>query len=395
MDPLSVTASVVGLLGAGTKLSSLLFSIISKVHDAPGLARTALQEIIDITAALSHLEAYVNGQTQANSKRGSLILLEQVLTTLTGCVTTYSDLQSLLDGLKTSDDMRLFDRVKWVRYQSRVMSIVQRLQNHKTSLSLMLSILQCESMKEAEASTERLCSLVEHVLQSNADLAERMKKLEREGLTVPDTRSCHECSYDGSLSTKGKTAEVLPSSETSTEVLGFTFEQDLRTSRVYNRAIRRHSMSSFASTALYTTALSVLSKLSLSQVSNLSFYVLPLCAADLSNSQLYAFGEEGAAIAAAASNGANHLVLEPGGTSAEREEPDYKPHVDTIGGARLRWIRNMQRKKMMRQEGELRRLDAERTRKIILKQVFESSVGCPTVHTGVPCTICHGALCGI
>lgn len=82
--------------------------------------------------------------------------------------------------------------------------------------------------------------------------------------------------------------------DTDVDALRFTFEEDLQVSRVYNKAIHRHSSSSLTSTALYITAMSVFSKLSLSEVSNISFFALPIYAVDLSNSQHYTFGEVGA-----------------------------------------------------------------------------------------------------
>jgi hypothetical protein len=142
MDPLSVAAAIVGLLGAGVKITSALDTLISSTQDAPSLAISAHQEVSDITAAVSHLQTYISGQMQVSTQSESLILLEHVLATLTGCVTTYSDLQSVLDGLGTTDRMTVFDRTKWIFYQTRVTTIVQRLQNHKASMTLMLSVLQ-------------------------------------------------------------------------------------------------------------------------------------------------------------------------------------------------------------------------------------------------------------
>jgi hypothetical protein len=142
MDPLSVVAAVVGLLGAGAKISASLDSLISSSEDIPSLALSAHQEVTDISAALSLLQTYISGEMQIRTQRESLILLEHVLTTLTGCVTTYSDLQTVLDGLKSGDEITVLDRVKWLRCQTRVNVIVQRLQNHKASMTLMLSILQ-------------------------------------------------------------------------------------------------------------------------------------------------------------------------------------------------------------------------------------------------------------
>jgi hypothetical protein len=139
---LSVSASVAGLLGAGAKITSILSTVVSNARDAPKLAQNLLLEMAGITAALGSLQSYVCGRSQASAERGALILLEHVLTTLTGCVTTYSDLQPIIDDLNTSPDMGTFDKLKWARQESSIAVIVQRLQNHKSSLTLMLTVLQ-------------------------------------------------------------------------------------------------------------------------------------------------------------------------------------------------------------------------------------------------------------
>ncbi|KAJ0141656.1 hypothetical protein HZ326_15467 [Fusarium oxysporum f. sp. albedinis] len=59
MDPLSVSASVVGLLGAGAKITSCLWTFATNARDAPQLARHLVFEVADITAALGSLQAYV------------------------------------------------------------------------------------------------------------------------------------------------------------------------------------------------------------------------------------------------------------------------------------------------------------------------------------------------
>lgn len=142
MDPLSVSASVVGLLGAGASITSTLFALVSSIRDAPQLAQSLLREMADISAALGSLQIYIRGRAEASAERGALILLEHVLTTLTGCVTTYSDLQRVMDGLNVNPSMGMFDRLKWSREEQKLSLILQRLQNHKSSLTLMLTILQ-------------------------------------------------------------------------------------------------------------------------------------------------------------------------------------------------------------------------------------------------------------
>ncbi|KAH0425952.1 hypothetical protein CcaCcLH18_10656 [Colletotrichum camelliae] len=292
MDPLSVSASVVGLLAAGCKISSALFVVVNSTREAPKSAQSLLWEIADISAALGSLQSFVTGRAQASAERGGLILLEHVLTTLTGCVTTYSDLQFIVDGLKIDEHMGLVDRAKWMMQESSIGVLVGRLQNHKASLTLMLGILQCETMQEAENSTRRLCTLVQQVLESNKELCDRIRALEKEGSVIAQTEAGKD---DASTIRRRRDSKALSFVDSDRAVLKFTFDQDLEASRVYNRVLNnRQSMASLTSTALYTTALSVFSNLSLSQVSNISFYALPIYAVDLSNDACYVFGEEGA-----------------------------------------------------------------------------------------------------
>ena len=141
MDPLSVAASVVGLLGAGAAVTKFLASVIS-AGDAPSLAKRVLAEVTDLTAALQHVQQYISGRAQSSTERQSMVLLEHVLTTLTGCVLTFSELQSTLSRLSIDSNMGTYDRMKWIRQQPRIGALVQRLQNHKSSLTLILTILQ-------------------------------------------------------------------------------------------------------------------------------------------------------------------------------------------------------------------------------------------------------------
>ncbi|PCD34054.1 hypothetical protein FGRA07_09209 [Fusarium graminearum] len=292
MDPLSVAASAIGLLSAGAKITSILVSFTNNVQDSPKLAQHLITEIADITAAISALQSYITGIAQITKERGALVLLENVLTSLTGCVVTYSDLQTIIDNLNLSSDLRTFDKLKWARQASSINTIVQRLQNHKSSLNLLLTVVQCETMKEAEFWNQRLCGLIQELLFSNQDLHRRIKGLEGQGQAIVAYTS-------DETSTIRPLEDSRPASfvDTQDSVIRFTFEQDLQASRVYGRAfIDRNSMTSFTSTALYTTALSLLSKLSLSQVSSIAFYAIPVYSSDLSNSECYVFGDEGALV---------------------------------------------------------------------------------------------------
>ena len=83
MDPLSVAASVIALLGAGGKIVSLL-SKVTIIADAPALATDTLMGVTDISTALRRIGDFVNGAIKVPAERQKYIQLDYLLTTLTG-----------------------------------------------------------------------------------------------------------------------------------------------------------------------------------------------------------------------------------------------------------------------------------------------------------------------
>ena len=141
MDPLSVTASIVGILGAATKVSSVLYNFVHDAKGAPKLAQTVLAEVNGLSTVLSHLQTYILGLATSSKSRTSLILADQVIVTLADCVTTFSELEAVLGTARIESELRILDRIKWASKESKVSGIQGRLQSNKSSLTLMLTIL--------------------------------------------------------------------------------------------------------------------------------------------------------------------------------------------------------------------------------------------------------------
>ena len=142
---------------------------------------------------------------------------------------------------------------------------------------------------------QKLQDSVDKLVRTNQDLAARLNMLEKEGSTISGRE-------DGDVSTikSNRTSRSLRnrlSLNLVTRSKMFTFENDLQLSRVYRKAVYRHSQLSQTSSALFSTALSVFSNLSLSQISNVSVYALPVYAIDLYNNQWYTFGDTGVGVA--------------------------------------------------------------------------------------------------
>jgi hypothetical protein len=142
MDPLGVLASVVGLLTAAGTVSSILNTIRSNINDAPRLVDKVLSEVNDVEVSLSAVHKFLLGMSSAPRRRIALIQLDQLIATLTSAVLTFSELEALVIPLAVRSEMSIMERAKWAWKEDRVSSIVQRLQHHKSSLSLMLNIVQ-------------------------------------------------------------------------------------------------------------------------------------------------------------------------------------------------------------------------------------------------------------
>lgn len=137
-----MSASVVGILGAAAKVSSVLIFFVQSTKAAPKLAQNVLREVNGLSAILTHLQTFLLGAANPSKSRASLILVEQVIVTLTECVTTFSELEDALGTSKNDAEMGALDRVRWAMKESKITEIQGRLQSNKASLNLMLNILQ-------------------------------------------------------------------------------------------------------------------------------------------------------------------------------------------------------------------------------------------------------------
>lgn len=76
MEPLSIGSAVVGLVVAAGKITLGLNQFINSVKKAPNSASAVITEIIDITAALGRLQAYLIGVGRTDPARRPLLLLK-------------------------------------------------------------------------------------------------------------------------------------------------------------------------------------------------------------------------------------------------------------------------------------------------------------------------------
>lgn len=142
MDPLSVAASIVGLLAAAGKVSSILAKVKSSVSEAPQLLEQLLSQINDLQISFSAVDRFIATISSASRRRMSMIQVEELVATLTESVLTFSELEALIAPLTVHSETSMMDLLKLAWKEDVVSSIMLRLDRHKSSLALMLTIVQ-------------------------------------------------------------------------------------------------------------------------------------------------------------------------------------------------------------------------------------------------------------
>ena len=147
------------------------------------------------------------------------------------------------------------------------------------------------SVDQATTSVETLTNLVHQVIQQNEDLRSRLGSLDcgPQNQGIGSASSIQEDEEEDDASTirwarPGVTATInIP----EVAMKNFAFEQDLRQSRVYIRAMRRMSFESIQTSDAPSFGWSCLSDMSLAKVSNISVLSLPIARDELSNGKHY------------------------------------------------------------------------------------------------------------
>lgn len=156
MDPLSVTASIVGLLAGAGKVAGVLHKLKNSIVDAPKSLSNLLSQINELRTCLSAVSQLLSEMDSAPSKRMSMIQVEQLVATLTDAVLTFSELEALIIPLGEPSEISVVERIKWAWKEETISSIMARLDRHKSSFTLMLNIIQWYAPIQTPASLPHL-----------------------------------------------------------------------------------------------------------------------------------------------------------------------------------------------------------------------------------------------
>jgi len=153
-DPLSIAASVAGLITISAHVVGIAKELFDKVKDAPETMMRVREEVESMQPIFCQVQLILIG-TGSGLNRGKLtmITVHNLMATLTGCVIIYSKLEKKVNEVCGFNDPTtatatwkragvIADRVKWGLWRhEEALSIIEDLQRQKLSWVLMLTIL--------------------------------------------------------------------------------------------------------------------------------------------------------------------------------------------------------------------------------------------------------------
>src|SRR5690348_14096025 len=139
-DPLSVAASVAGLLSLAGQVYTTLNTFIDNIQDAPSFAHSIRSEVQSFKNSLNGLQTMFGART-AQSQRAALIPVDHIFLALTDATLLFSEIEATVLPLARSDNFTLWGRAQWTRKRTKLEALVSRLQWQKLTLVLHLNIL--------------------------------------------------------------------------------------------------------------------------------------------------------------------------------------------------------------------------------------------------------------
>ena len=124
-DPLSIAAGIVGLGGVICKITTVLTNTVWGVRDAPSFASLTLREAEETSIIITRLQEYLLRSGGIYRLGAQHIQANHVVVLLSGCIETYSELESIIDSV--GDGKSGLDRFKWAAKEDAIARVAERL----------------------------------------------------------------------------------------------------------------------------------------------------------------------------------------------------------------------------------------------------------------------------
>ena len=141
MDPLSIAASITGIIVATTQVGGVLRRFVGSVRVS---VQAVMMEMEHVRILCRALQGFSECAIELPHRRTALVHLEDLVVILTQIVVVFSELQELLEPFLVNNEGcdSTLQRIRWRGIEPVVDRLMDQLQSHKTSLSLLLQIVQ-------------------------------------------------------------------------------------------------------------------------------------------------------------------------------------------------------------------------------------------------------------
>ncbi|KAF3176743.1 hypothetical protein TWF751_003068 [Orbilia oligospora] len=332
MTTVGIVAAVVGIITGGGKAVKWLCGTIETIGDAPDSMITVMTKMQETVSIVNGLHQLLSSKSATDSAKPLLISVEQLENTIIGIMLCFSKLEKKMKFARDIENgnTKGLVRAKWLYHEKAIKELIERLNSHKISLSMMLQLLSLQS----HVSEEKRLSLsmqIERNVQEDPDIQAHLKKRASVNLgAIHKPRDSNISLYDdefNEIKDSGNFDPIMISSsgpekkpqddlgiatanpadyETSKKIgsqinqlpgLGTRqinqsdFQEVLKRSRPY---LRMHSLDPRASMvsregSLRGVTYSIFSQQSIVTISNIAVYNLAISPSDLHNSDWYHF----------------------------------------------------------------------------------------------------------
>jgi len=153
-DPLSIAASIGGLISLSATILGELRNISTSYIDAPTSIKSVLAEVDGMKLIFCQMQLLINKiRNQPDAQKLAMGSVNDLTKLLKECNGVYSVLLGCMGKIeltaKTNQNIQLkkrknkLDKIKWALWkEAEIMAVVDDLQRHKASLGLMLQIIR-------------------------------------------------------------------------------------------------------------------------------------------------------------------------------------------------------------------------------------------------------------
>lgn len=141
-DPLSIAASIAGLLALSESIYNRISAFTERVQNVPQSAFNLRLGVSEVRLALTSVSGLIDSFMDVPPKRRAMIQLDHLIICLTQLVLVFDELDGFVGNWPEDIQQSLWRRWRFSGQDSKMASLNLKIMQHKTSINLILNVLQ-------------------------------------------------------------------------------------------------------------------------------------------------------------------------------------------------------------------------------------------------------------